>query len=80
MTIREATVADIPQIQIVLNSVHENTLSDPGLVPDADCAEYLTQRGKGWVCEIDGKIVGYSIVDVSGKNGWALFLRPEYER
>lgn len=80
MKIREATVEDIPQIQIVRNSVHENTLSDPGLVTDADCADYLTRRGKGWVCEIDGQIVGFSIVDVSGRNVWALFLRPEYER
>lgn len=80
MTIREATVADIPQIQIVRNSVHENTLSDPGLVTDADCAEYLTQRGKGWVCEVNGQIAGFAIADVVGKNIWALFLRPEYER
>lgn len=80
MTIREATVADIPQIQIVRNSVHENTLSDSGLVTDADCAEYLTQRGKGWVCEVNGQIAGFAIADVVGKNIWALFLRPEYER
>ncbi|MBL7798654.1 MAG: GNAT family N-acetyltransferase [Saprospiraceae bacterium] len=80
MKIREATVEDIPQIQIVRNSVHENTLSDPGLVTDADCADYLTRRGKGWVCEIDGQIVGFAIVDVHGRNVWALFLRPEYER
>lgn len=80
MTIREATAADIPQIQIVRNSVHENTLSDPGLVTDADCAEYLTQRGKGWVCEVNGQIAGFAIADVVGKNIWALFLRPEYER
>jgi len=80
MKIREATVADIPQIQIVRNSVRENTLSDPGLVTDADCADYLTRRGKGWVWEADGRIVGFSIVDLVDCNVWALFLRPEYER
>jgi hypothetical protein len=33
MTIREALITDIPQIQIVRNSVKENMLSDPALVP-----------------------------------------------
>ncbi|MCW3121482.1 MAG: family N-acetyltransferase, partial [Flavipsychrobacter sp.] len=57
MIFREATVADIPQIQIVRNSVKENMLSNPALVSDADCEEYITKRGKGWVCEIDNTIV-----------------------
>lgn len=44
---------DIPQIQIVRNSVKENMLSNPDLVTDDDCKEFLTERGKSWVCEID---------------------------
>lgn len=80
MTIREATVNDIKQIQIVRNSVTENTLSDPSFVADEDCAEFLTVRGKGWVCEIENEIVGFSIVDLTGNNIWALFLKPEYEK
>jgi len=76
---REATIPDIPQIQIVRNSVRENTLSDPGLVTDADCADYLTRRGKGWVCTVDDRVVGFSIVDLVDRNVWALFLLPEYE-
>lgn len=80
MTIREATAADIPQIQTVRNAVKENRLSDPNLVTDRHCLEYLTLRGKGWVCEIDGQIVGFSIADLVNRNVWALFLLPEYER
>jgi GNAT superfamily N-acetyltransferase len=80
MKIREAVVGDIPQIQVVRNSVKENTLSDPGLVTDLDCELYLTKRGKGWVCEIDGSIVGFSIVDMQKHNIWALFLHPEFEK
>lgn len=79
MIFREATLDDIPQIQIVRHSVRENTLSDPSLVTDADCAEFLTVRGKGWVCEVDGQIVGFSIVDLLERNIWALFLHPEFE-
>ena len=80
MIIREAVIADIRQIQMVRNSVTENTLSNPNLVTDNDCEEYLTIRGKGWVCEIENKVVGFSIVDVKDNNIWALFLRPEFER
>lgn len=78
--LRPATLEDIPQIQIVRNSVKENTLSNPNLVTDNDCLEYITQRGKGWVYEVGGKIVGFSIVDIVDNNVWALFLMPEYER
>lgn len=80
MTIREAKEGDIKQIQIVRNAVKENTLSDPGLVTDEDCNDYITQRGKGWVCEIGHEIVGFSIVDLKDCNVWALFLKPEFEK
>ena len=76
---REATAADIPQIQLVRNSVKENVLSNPSVVSDADCEEYLTRRGKGWVCEVDKKIVGFSIADLKDDNIWALFIDPDYE-
>ncbi len=80
MIIREATVQDIPQIQIVRNSVKENTLSDPSLVTDEDCEEFITKRGKGWVCEIDRQIVGFAIADLKENNIWALFLDPNFEK
>jgi GNAT superfamily N-acetyltransferase len=79
MTYREATTSDIPQIQIVRNSVKENTLSDPGLVTDKDCAEYLSVRGKGWVCTIDNRVVGFAIADLKDNNIWALFVHPDFE-
>lgn len=80
MIIREATVNDIKQIQIVRNLVTENTLSDPSLVTDEDCKEFITMRGKGWVCEIKNEIVGFSIADIKDNNIWALFLKPEFEK
>jgi len=80
MIIREARIEDIPQIQIVRNAVKENTLSDPNLITDKDCEEFLFIRGKGWVCEIDNQIVGFSIVDLQENNIWALFLDPNFEK
>ena len=79
MIFREASAGDIPQIQIVRNSVKENTLSDPGLVTDEDCENYLLSRGKGWVCEIEDRIVGFAIVDVVDHNVWALFVQPGFD-
>jgi hypothetical protein len=38
------------------------------LVTDEDCIEFITVRGKGWVCEIDNTIVGFAIVDLKESN------------
>lgn len=78
-TFREATIEDIPQIAIVRNSVKENAISNPDLITTEDYIEFMTVRGKGWVCEIDGKIVGFSIPDLEDNNIWALFLHPDFE-
>ncbi|MES2651800.1 MAG: GNAT family N-acetyltransferase [Bacteroidota bacterium] len=80
MIFREATIQDIPQIQVVRNSVKENILSDPSVVTNSDCIDFLTKRGKGWVCEIDKKIVGFAIADLQDNNIWALFLHPDFEK
>ena len=77
MIFREATIADIPQMQIVRHSVKENILSNPALVTDKDCEDYLTSRGKGWVCENNGLVVGFAIADLIDKNIWALFVHPD---
>ena len=79
MIFRQAQIEDIKQIQIVRNSVKENTLSNPLLVTEKDYQEFLTERGKGWVCEIENQIIGFAIVDLRDNNIWALFLNPEFE-
>lgn len=79
MIFREAKIKDIKHIQIVRNSVTENTLSNPNLVTDSDCEEFLILKGKGWVCEVDNQIVGFSIVDLKNNTIWALFIKPEFE-
>ena len=79
MIFREARVSDIPQIQGVRNSVKENTLSDPSLVTDNDCEDYMFNRGKGWVCEIEDRVVGFAIADLVDHNVWALFVQPGFD-
>ena len=80
MELREAKITDITAIQTLRNAVKENTLSDPNLVTDADCADHLTRKGKGWVYEKDGEIVGFSIVNLIENNIWALFVHPDAEK
>ena len=75
---REATPEDITQIQVVRHSVKENVLSNPLLVTDEDCKVYITQRGKGWVAETNGQIVGFAIADLQEHSIWALFVRPDH--
>jgi GNAT superfamily N-acetyltransferase len=79
MIFREAEIRDIKQIQFVRNAVKENMLSDPALVPDKDVEDYIINRGKGWVCEVEEKIAGFSIVDLVDNNVWALFVHPDFE-
>lgn len=79
MVIREATIDDIENYMIVRMAVKENVLTNPALVTKEDNIDYLTKYGKGWVCEIDNKIVGFSIVGLKQRNVWALFVHPEFE-
>jgi len=80
MIFREANISDIQQLQIVRNAVKENTLSNPNMIKDEDYNEILLERGKGWVCEIDNQIVGFSIVDLKENNIWALFVHPNHDK
>jgi GNAT superfamily N-acetyltransferase len=80
MVFREAKPEDIPQMQILRNSVKENKLSSPGLITDEASLEYITVRGKGWVCEVDERVVGFAIADLVKSNIWALFVDPDFER
>jgi GNAT superfamily N-acetyltransferase len=80
MIFREANINDIKQIQRVRHSVKENVLSNPALVTDKDCEEFLFNRGKGWVCEIENNIVGFAIADLKENNIWALFVQPDFEK
>lgn len=78
MIYRTAVLSDIKQIQVVRHLVKENRLSNPGLVPDEDVALYISERGRGWVCEAGNQVVGFSIADLKGRSVWALFVNPEF--
>jgi GNAT superfamily N-acetyltransferase len=76
---RIACEADIPGMQVVRHAVKENRLSDPALVPDSDVADYIMNRGRGWISTCDNSVVGFAIVSLSDNNVWALFIDPLFE-
>jgi len=80
MKFREADIKDIKALQVIRHAVKENRLSNPLLVTDADIENFITVRGKGWVGEVNGVIVGFAIVDTLDNNIWALFVHPDYEK
>ena len=79
-SIREATIDDIDQIQLIRRIVNENILLNPELVTNEDCKTFLTQRGKGWVAFVGDEILGFAIADLMDDNIWALFVHPDHEK
>src|SRR5687768_12234968 len=79
LTFREATSADIPQMQVIRNAVKENVLSDPRLVTDRDYQKFVAVKGSSWVCETNNQLVGFAVADLPENNVWALFVDPAFE-
>ena len=79
MIFREANVKDIPALSEIRLSVTENVLSDPRKVTPEMYATYLSELGKGWICEVDGQVVGFCVASLRDASIWALFVKPEYE-
>ena len=76
---REATIEDIPALSEVRLSVRENILSDPRKVTHEMYVAYLSESGKGWLCEVGGEVAGFSVASLADASIWALFVRPEFE-
>lgn len=60
-------------------SVRENRLSDPARVQPHHYRSMLNEHGRGWVAEVEGRIAGFAIADLSRSNVWALFVDPAFE-
>lgn len=78
MTLRQATLSDIPSMKRVRAAVRENALSDLARVTDADYIAALEELGRTWVVEVDGEIAGFATGYRAGSI-WALFVHPDYE-
>jgi len=77
--LRVAVRADVREIQRVRHSVRENRLTST-TISDEDVIEAIERTGRGWVMEVDGRIVGFAVGNAESGNIWALFLEPGHER
>lgn len=76
---RRAAHADIDAMSRIRLSVTENVLSDPRRVTRQMYEDFLDRRGRGWVAESDGHVVGFSYADRADGAIWALFVDSAFE-
>ena len=83
MHIRPATPADTATLFDIRCSVSENHLSRDELarlgVTSQTVADLLAGDGPGWIAELEGVGVGFSMVILSEQTVFACFIRPGYE-
>ena len=77
MSIRIATRADIPELQIIRSSVTENVLTS--IITEEMIIDVMEKYGRIWVCDLGGQAVGFSAADKRTSNIWALFVLPSWE-
>ncbi len=83
MNIRGIESTDLPEIIEVRGLTRENPFSRDDLrklgITEESVAEMLRITHRGWLCELDGKIVGFAMGD--GKIGefWVIAVLPEFE-
>lgn len=80
IVIRPMLASDVPAAHGIRLRVKENQLSDPSVVTEADYHDFMARDTRSWVCERDGELAGFVMVDVEKQNLWALFVAPEHER
>ncbi|MDQ3755855.1 MAG: GNAT family N-acetyltransferase, partial [Acidobacteriota bacterium] len=54
-------------------------LSDPSRITLEMYRAYLSEIGKGWLCEVNGEVVGFCIASSKDASIWALFVKQEEE-
>lgn len=79
MIVREANGDDVTDMHVIRLRVRENQLSAPFVVTEQDYHDFMARGTRSWVCEIDGTLAGFAMVDVEKRNVWALFVAPEHE-
>ncbi|WP_255989057.1 GNAT family N-acetyltransferase [Chitinolyticbacter albus] len=84
MLIRETQLADLPELFRVRAATRENALSVDylatlGITPESAARSMASGESRGWLCEIDGRIVGFASGDRSSGEMLVLAVLPEYE-
>jgi ribosomal protein S18 acetylase RimI-like enzyme len=84
MIFREMTPADVPMTFLVRAAAKENPmplvtgLKHLGITVES-VKGHLATTHKGFVCEVDGLVIGFTIADNRTGELWVLSVWPEYE-
>jgi GNAT superfamily N-acetyltransferase len=84
MNFRLIEAKDLSELIDLRGATRENEISREGLrgigITEESTTELLRTTHRGWLCEAEGKIVGFSIGD--GKTGelWVIAVLPAFER
>ena len=82
MLFRETLLTDIPALIDLRTKTDENRLTLEELlslgINEETVQEKLNTTYKGWLCEIEGKIVGFAIGDKQTGEMWVIAVLPEY--
>jgi GNAT superfamily N-acetyltransferase len=77
------TPADVPAAFAVRTATKENRFTREGLaalgITEDSVAMMLGGTHRGWVAEVDGRIVGFAMGDRTTAELWVIAVRPEFE-
>lgn len=79
LTLRLATLRDVPTMHYIRTSVTENALSEDSTFGHDDYAPFLGTSGETWVSEFEGQMAGFGAIDQRSSSIWALFVAPAFE-
>src|SRR6266481_9465519 len=76
--LRQADRGDIPAMHRVRLAVRENRLTF-SVITEEHYIPAIEVTGRGWVIELNGKVVAFAVGNEQTGNIWALFVDPEHE-
>jgi GNAT superfamily N-acetyltransferase len=81
MIYREINEQDVPSLFVVRTATHQNRLTleelhDLGITEET-VREKMRGTYKGWLCEVDGRTVGFAMGDRSTGELWVIAVLPE---
>ncbi len=79
LTFRLARPDDIAAMSAIRLAVTENVLSDPAKVTLQMYRDYMETLGRAWVCEAEGRVVGFCYAAHGDASIWALFIDQAFE-
>jgi GNAT superfamily N-acetyltransferase len=83
-SLRDAAAADVPSMFDVRAAVNENRMTRAEFaakgVTENGVRQSLATHLRGWVAEVDGRVVAYSLADGARGCVYAVFVLAEYQR